>query len=160
MLPLKWICCCKESLIVRICKKDLVLFLFPRRTYILEWSVSNIYRKHMLLEVLMQYSCIIYCISLTVTSWAKVLWHSNCYYNKVCRMECGIKRVDCTNCSKGKCALGHAYSTYSKDQDQPVCPPVFTRHSVDRQAPKASTDSKNWSDWMQAVWSELLGAHV
>ena len=36
MLPLKWICSYKEPLMVRkICKKDLVLFLFPHRTYVL-----------------------------------------------------------------------------------------------------------------------------
>ena len=33
----RWICSCNESLMVRmICKKDLVLFLFPNRTYILD----------------------------------------------------------------------------------------------------------------------------
>ena len=47
-----------------ICKKDLVLFLFPQRTYFFDyllelpqWSDSNKYRNHMLLEVLMQQSC-------------------------------------------------------------------------------------------------------
>ena len=54
MLPLKWICC-KDSYMDRmICKKDLVLFFFPHRTY-----DSNKYPKHMLLEVLMQKFCII-----------------------------------------------------------------------------------------------------
>ena len=48
-----------------ICKKDHVLFLFPQRTcfgYLLESPQrgdSNKYPKHMLLEVLMKYSCII-----------------------------------------------------------------------------------------------------
>ena len=47
MLPLKWICCCKESLMDRmICKKDLVLFLFPHRTYVLEEAIlTNIQNK-------------------------------------------------------------------------------------------------------------------
>ena len=37
MLPLKWIRCCKGSLINRmICKKSFVLFLFPHRTYVLD----------------------------------------------------------------------------------------------------------------------------
>ena len=35
LLPLKWICCCKESLMSRlICKKGLVVFLFPHGTYV------------------------------------------------------------------------------------------------------------------------------
>ena len=67
MLPLKWFLYCKKSLMDRmICKKGLVLFLFPYRTlcfgYLLEsphWGDSNKYPKHMLLEVLLQYSCII-----------------------------------------------------------------------------------------------------
>ena len=34
---LKRICCCKESLMDKMtCKKDLVLFLFPHRTYVLD----------------------------------------------------------------------------------------------------------------------------
>ena len=36
-LPLKWICCCKEYFMSRlICKKGLVLFLFPHRTFVLD----------------------------------------------------------------------------------------------------------------------------
>ena len=35
MLPLKWICCCKEFLMSRmICKKGIVLYIFPHRTNI------------------------------------------------------------------------------------------------------------------------------
>ena len=34
-VAIKMNCCCKESLMDRmICKKDLVLFLFPQRTYV------------------------------------------------------------------------------------------------------------------------------
>ena len=93
MLPLKWICCCKESFMNRmICQKCLqvVLFLFPHRTlcfgYLLElpqWGDSNKYPKHMLLEVLMQ--SFLHNFSLTVTSWAKFSWPSNCHYNEFCR---------------------------------------------------------------------------
>ena len=37
VLPLKWIFCYKESLMdIMICKKDLVLLLFPHRTYVLD----------------------------------------------------------------------------------------------------------------------------
>ena len=48
-----------------LCKKDLVLFLFQNICfgYLLEspyWGDSNKYPKHMLLEVLMQYSCIVF----------------------------------------------------------------------------------------------------
>ena len=46
-----------------ICKKAFVLFLFPDITYVYgyllelpQWSNSNKYPKHMLLDVLMQYS--------------------------------------------------------------------------------------------------------
>ena len=49
-----------------ICKKKLVVFLFPYRTYVFgdllelpQCSNSNKYPKHMLLEGLMQYSCIV-----------------------------------------------------------------------------------------------------
>ena len=47
-----------------IFKKGIVLFLFPHRTlgYLLELPLlgnANKYPKHMLLEVLMQYSCIL-----------------------------------------------------------------------------------------------------
>ena len=66
MLPLKWICFCKEFFMDRmICKKNLVLFFLTHRTcfgYLLELPQrgnSNKYPKHMLLEVLIQYSCII-----------------------------------------------------------------------------------------------------
>ena len=73
-----------------ICKKDLVLFIFPHTTcfgYLLEWGDSNKYPKHMLLEVLMQY--FLHNISLTVTSWAKFSWYSN---NEYCRcIECRYK---------------------------------------------------------------------
>ena len=59
MLPLKWICCCKESLMDRlIYKKDLVLYLVFSQNicfgYLLEspqWGDSNKYPKHLLLEV-------------------------------------------------------------------------------------------------------------
>ena len=55
MLQLKWLCCCKESVMRRlIYKKGLVLFQFPRTTscfgYLLElphWGNSNKYPKHM-----------------------------------------------------------------------------------------------------------------
>ena len=61
--------------------------------YLLEspqWGDSDNYPKYMLLEILMQYSCIIF--SLTVTSWAKVLWHSNRHYNEFYRCsECRYK---------------------------------------------------------------------
>ena len=49
-----------------LCKKYLILLLVPHKTYVLDiyiespqWGDSNIYPKHMWLEVLMQYSCII-----------------------------------------------------------------------------------------------------
>ena len=66
ILPLKWICCCKESLMDRmICKKRPCFILISSQHiwfgYLLEspqWSNSNKYAKPMLLEVLMQYSCI------------------------------------------------------------------------------------------------------
>ena len=49
-LPLKWICCCTEYLMSRlICKKGLVLFLFPHRTHV-HWGNSNKYTKHMFLS--------------------------------------------------------------------------------------------------------------
>ena len=41
MLPLKWICCCKESLMQRmISKKGLVILLFPQRTYVLDFLLE------------------------------------------------------------------------------------------------------------------------
>ena len=45
----------------KICNKYLVLFLFPHRTLCFGYLLgdSNKYSKHMLLEVLMQFSCII-----------------------------------------------------------------------------------------------------
>ena len=53
ILTLKWICCCKESLKAKmICKNNIVLFLFPHRTY--KWGDFNKYPEHVLLEVLMQ----------------------------------------------------------------------------------------------------------
>ena len=48
-----------------ICKKDIVLFLFPHRIYVLgllkspQLGDSNKYPKHMLFDVLVQYSCIL-----------------------------------------------------------------------------------------------------
>ena len=148
MLPLKWICCCKESLtlvllnklrchthflfsanqspwsrfwrsqliwIYNVCKDGIFGFsrtrvngqndMQERPCFILislqdicfghllelpHWGDSNKYPKHMLLEVLMQYSFII-----SVTSWAKVSWHSNCHYNEFCHcIECRYKE-DC-----------------------------------------------------------------
>ena len=56
-MPIKWICCCTEYLMSKsICKRRLVLFLFPHRTcfgYLLElphWSSYNKYPKYMFLK--------------------------------------------------------------------------------------------------------------
>ena len=78
-----------------ICKKGLVLFLFTHSTcfgYLLElpqWGNSNKYPKH----VACSFNAIfLHNFSLIVTSWAKVLWHSNCHYNEFCRyIECRYK---------------------------------------------------------------------
>ena len=73
-----------------IYKKNLVSFLFPHTTYLSD--DSNKYPKHMLLEALMQYFCVMYDFSLTVSYWGKFLWHSNCHYNEFCRyIECRYK---------------------------------------------------------------------
>ena len=60
ILPLKWICCCKEFLMSRmICNGCHVLFLFLHRTYVFgyllelpQWGNSNKYPKNTMLEVL------------------------------------------------------------------------------------------------------------
>ena len=97
MLPLKWICCCKESLTDRIiCKKDLVLFLFPHRTlcfgYLLEsphWGDSNKYPKHgaWSFNAIILAQFLINCHLLN-----EVSWHSNCHFNEFYRcIECRYK---------------------------------------------------------------------
>ena len=87
---------CKESLMGRmLCKKDPVLFLFPHKTwfgYLLElsqWGNSNKYLKRVTwsFDVIFMHN-----FSLTVTSSAKVLLHSNYDYNKFCCcIECRYK---------------------------------------------------------------------
>ena len=108
MLPFKWICCCKESLMDRIiCKEDLALFLFPHRTcfgYLLELPQrgnSNKYPKHMLLEVLMQYSCIIsHYLSPLKRRFRDI--QIVILTNFVIVLSIGIKKVDCiTESSNG-----------------------------------------------------------
>ena len=97
MLPLKWICCCKESLMdIMICKKDLVLFVFPHRTlcfgYLLEsphWCDSNKYSKHVAWSFNAMF---LPNFSLIVISWAKISWHLNCHYNEFYRcIQCRYK---------------------------------------------------------------------
>ena len=83
-----------------ICKKYLVLFLYPHRTicfgYLLESPQrgdSNKYPKHMLLEVLMQYSCI---ISRWLSALERMFRESQIIIitNFVVVSSVGIKRVD------------------------------------------------------------------
>ena len=73
-----------------LCKKDIVLFLFLHKTYVLDILIkrgdSNKYPKHMLLEFLIQYSTI---FLINCHQWAEVSWHLNCHYNEFCRcIEC------------------------------------------------------------------------
>ena len=90
MLPLKWMCCCKDSLMDRMLyKKDLIEYMFWIHCVSPQWGDSNKYPNHMLLGF---NAIFLRNFSLTVTSWAELSWHSNCHYKEFCPcIECRYK---------------------------------------------------------------------
>ena len=100
MLPLKWICCCKESLMYRmICKNPLFYSYFLREhTFWIFVRIASVRRLQQISKTCVAWSfnaIFLHNFSLTVTSWAKVSWHSKCHImNFVVVSSVGIKRID------------------------------------------------------------------
>ena len=113
LLPLTWICFCKESFIDRmVCMQERPCFiLFSSQNicfgYLLESPQrgdSNKYPKHMLLDVLIQYSCFLHNFSLTVE---RKFRDSQIFSltNFVVVSSVGIKKVDCNKLHHLKCDI-------------------------------------------------------
>ena len=118
MLPLKWFCCCKESL--NAAEWHIRKGWFYSYTSIEHWGDSNKYQNHMFLKLLK--TLFLHKVWLIVTFWAKVSCPSNYHYNELCRCM-KMKRVDYINGPHLVKTCLRAYA-YSEGPNQPVLPTV------------------------------------